>query len=266
VTATVPVLMYHSVTETPPASTRRLSVHPDAFAHQLALLRRRGCTTLPFGEFAAAVEARRPVPERSVVLTFDDGYADFYDTVLPLLQAHGFTATLFVTTGWLADAGDRAAGRPLDRMLSWGQLRELAAAGIEIGAHSHSHAQLDQIRRPELRAELRESRALLESATGQPVRSMAYPFGYSSAAVRGEVRAAGYRYAAAVANTVGGAGADLLALPRLTVRRATDAGTFERIVRAERLGRTYAVDRALTRGWTVVRRSRRALRGVRGRG
>jgi peptidoglycan/xylan/chitin deacetylase (PgdA/CDA1 family) len=265
VRASVPVLMYHSVTAAPPSSTRRLSVHPDAFAQQLDLLRRHGFSTPTFGEFAAALQSGRDLPERSVVLTFDDGYADFHDTVLPLLDARGFTATLFVTTGWLADAGARAAGRPLDRMLSWAQLRALARAGIEIGAHSHSHAQLDQIRGAALGEELRLSRALLESGAEVPVRTMAYPFGYSSAAVRAEVRAAGYRYAAAVANTVGGGGADPLALPRLTVRRSTDAGTFERIVRGEGLARTYAVDRALTRGWAVVRRSRHAVDRVRGR-
>jgi peptidoglycan/xylan/chitin deacetylase (PgdA/CDA1 family) len=264
-TATVPVLMYHSVTETPPSSTRRLSVHPDAFAQQLDLLRGHGCATPTFGEFAAALETGCPLPERSVVLTFDDGYADFYDNVLPLLDARGFTATVFVTTGWLADAGDRAAGRPLDRMLSWAQVRELARSGIEIGAHSHSHAQLDQLPGAVLREELRNSKALLESETDVPVRSMAYPFGYSSASVRSEVLATGYRYAAAVANTVTRGGGDLLALPRLTVRRSTDPGTFERITRAEGLGRTYAVDRALTSGWAVFRRSRHAVDRLRGR-
>src|SRR3954471_11063474 len=136
-TAPVPVLMYHSVTETPPSSTRRLSVHPDAFARQLALLRAHGCTTSTFGEFAAAVETGRPLPERSVVLTFDDGYADFHDTVMPLLDARGFTATVFLTTGWLADAGDRAAGRPLDRMPSWGQGRGMGRAGGRIRAPNH---------------------------------------------------------------------------------------------------------------------------------
>src|SRR3954454_4528759 len=110
-TAPVQVLMYPSVTETPPSSTRRLSVHPDAFARQLDLLRAHGCTTSTFGEFAAAVETGRPLPERSVVLTFDDGYADFHDTVMPLLDARGFTATVFLTTGWLAGGRDRGGGR-----------------------------------------------------------------------------------------------------------------------------------------------------------
>jgi peptidoglycan/xylan/chitin deacetylase (PgdA/CDA1 family) len=264
-TAPVPVLMYHSVTATPPPSTRRLSVHPDAFAAQLGALRRLGFSTPTFGEYAAAVAGGRPLPERSVVLTFDDGYADFAENALPLLTAHGFTATVFVTTGWLDDAGASAAGRPLDRMLSWKQVREVAEAGIEIGAHSHSHAQLDQVPTPALRDELRESKALLENETGLPVETLAYPFGYSSARVRAEVAASGYRFAAAVANRVTGRRVDPLALPRLTVRRSTQPDAFERIVQGEGLDRTFAADRALTRGWAVVRRSRYAVNRVRGR-
>lgn len=263
-TAPVPVLMYHSVTETPPRSTRRLSVHPDAFAAQLGMLRRLGFTTATFGEFAAAVSAGRPLPERSVVLTFDDGYADFHDNALPLLTSHGFTATVFVTTGWLEDAGRHAAGEPLDRMLSWKKVRGLAQAGIEIGAHSHSHAQLDQIPTPALREELSCTKGLLESEIGMPVHTLAYPYGYSSARVRAEVAASGYRFAAAVANRVNGERVDPLALPRLTVRRSTSPETFERIVRAEDLGRTFALERALSLGWRPVRMARYAANRVRG--
>jgi peptidoglycan/xylan/chitin deacetylase (PgdA/CDA1 family) len=264
-TSTVPVLMYHSVTDDPPRSTGRLSVHPETFAAQLATLKRHGYTTSTFGELGAALLAGTPLPERSIVLTFDDGYADFHQYALPSLEKNGFTATLFVTTGWLQDAGDEAAGEPLDRMLTWAQVREVADAGVEIGAHSHSHAQLDQIPGPVLREELQHSKALLEGGVGRPVQSLAYPFGYSSRRVRVEVAASGYRYAAAVANAVGGAGSDLLALPRLTVRRSTGPDTFERIIRGEGIGRLFAADHALTGGYTVVRRARYAVNRMRER-
>jgi peptidoglycan/xylan/chitin deacetylase (PgdA/CDA1 family) len=255
--------MYHSVSDDPPRATRRLSVHPEAFDQQMATLARHGFSTRTFGQLGEALAAGTPLPERTVVLTFDDGYADFHQHALPALDSRGFTATVFVTTGWLDDAGDQAAGEPLDRMLTWAQVRELVGAGVEIGAHSHSHPQLDQISLPALREELRHSKTLLESGTGQPVHSLAYPFGYSSRRVRAEVAATGYRYAAAVANTVGGAGADRLALPRLTIRRSTGVGTFERIVATEGLSRTFAVDRALTRGYSVVRRARYAAHRIR---
>ncbi|SFF51307.1 polysaccharide deacetylase family protein [Blastococcus tunisiensis] len=264
-TPAVPVLMYHSVSPQPPAATRRLSVHPDAFAGQLAVLRRQGCTTPTFAELGDALRSGRPLPERSVVLTFDDGYADFHEYALPLLEAHGFTATVFVTTGWLDDAGSDAAGRPLDRMLSWAQVRDLAGAGIEIGAHSHSHAQLDQIAAPALEEELRRSKLLLEGELGQPVESLAYPFGYSSARVRAAVADGGYRFAAAVGNRLPGPGGDLMAVPRLTVRRTTGEAAFTRTVQGEGIARRFAVDRALTRGWAAVRRGRYAVNRVRGR-
>jgi peptidoglycan/xylan/chitin deacetylase (PgdA/CDA1 family) len=261
----VPVLMYHSVSEQPPASTRRLSVHPDQFAGQLRLLRSRGFTALSFGDYAKALTAGSPLPERAVVLTFDDGYADFHDNAFPLLSEHGFTATVFMTTGWMADAGPHAAGRPLDRMLSWRQVHELDRAGIEIGAHSHSHAQLDQLGGPELEAELRRSKELLDAHTAAPVTTLAYPFGYSSARVRAAAAATGYRHAAAVANRLPSTHPDPLALPRLTVRRSTGLDTFERLIATQGLGRTYALDRALTRGWALGRRARFAANKLRGK-
>jgi peptidoglycan/xylan/chitin deacetylase (PgdA/CDA1 family) len=252
----LPILMYHSVTRSPPAATRNLSVTPEAFAAQLDVLGGLGATTLTFSEASNRLAAGMALPPRAVVLTFDDGYADFSEQVVPLLERHGATATVFVTTGWIGNGGVHAAGRPLDRMLTWAQVREVAAAGLEVGAHGHSHAQLDQLPDAELQAELRTSRALLEEGTGQPVRALAYPFGYSNRRVRAAVGAAGFRHAAAVANALAGLQADRLAIPRLTVRRSTTPETFERIVRGEAIGRTFLVDRALTRGWAVARRSR----------
>jgi peptidoglycan/xylan/chitin deacetylase (PgdA/CDA1 family) len=233
------------------------------FAAQLRLLRRSGFTTLRFGDYAAAVTSGDPLPERSVVLTFDDGYADFCEQALPLLDENGFTATVFVTTGWLADAGRDAAGSALDRMLSRRQVREVARAGVEIGGHSHSHAQLDQISGPALQQELEFSKELLQNEVEAPVTSLAYPFGYSSGRVRDAVAAAGYRHAAAVVNRLSPPQPDPLALPRLTIRRSTDLDTFGRVVRAEDIGRLYAVDRALTSGWAVQRRTRYAVNRLR---
>jgi peptidoglycan/xylan/chitin deacetylase (PgdA/CDA1 family) len=244
----VPVLMYHSI-----GGADRLAVRPEAFAEQLAYLRDAGYTALPFG-------ARdRPVA-RPVVITFDDGYADFHEYALPVLDRFGFAATVFVTTGWLRDAGPYAAGRPPGPMLTWAQTAEAAATGIEIGAHGHSHAQLDQLGTRALREELRRSRDLLGERLGRPVRAMAYPYGYSSARVRHEVLACGYTAACAVANAVATTGHDRLAVPRLTVRASTSLAGFARALD----GRGFRTDHALTKGYAVVRRSRYAARRLRG--
>jgi peptidoglycan/xylan/chitin deacetylase (PgdA/CDA1 family) len=243
-----PILMYHSI-----GGTDRLAVRPEAFAEQLAYLKEQGFTPVTFGE------RTRPA-YRPVVITFDDGYADFHEHALPVLTRFGFAATVFVTTGWLRDAGPYTAGHPPARMLTWGQTEEIAGAGIEIGAHGHSHAQLDQLGQVALREELRLSRRLLEDRLGRPITTMAYPYGYSSARVRREVDTAGYTSACAVANAVMSEDDDALAVPRLTVRASTKIDGFARALD----GRGFRKDHLLTRGYAVVRRSRYAARRLRG--
>nr|WP_232248776.1 polysaccharide deacetylase family protein [Streptacidiphilus rugosus] len=253
----VPVLMYHSVRADPPATTHGLSVHPDRFAEQLDVLAELGLTPVPFGALVEHWRSGAQLPDRPVVLTFDDGYADFHSEVLPRLVARRFAASLFVTTGWLADAApaDRA-GRPLDATLSWSQLREIEAAGIETGAHSHSHAALDAVGPAALREELARSRHLLEDRLGRADQVFCYPFGYSDARVRDAVRAAGWSGACAVANTLARPHQGPYALARLTIRRRTDPATFRQVVQGLAVTRHYLADRTLTKGYAVVRRAR----------
>ena len=142
----VPILMYHEISARPDTASK-LAVSPQALAGQLEYLASHGFSTLTASAVAAALAARAALPERAVVLTFDDGFADFHERALPLLRRYGCTATLFVTTGWISDAGSRAAGRRPGRMLTWSQIIEAASEGIEIGAHSHCHPQLDQLGR-----------------------------------------------------------------------------------------------------------------------
>lgn len=258
-TLTVPVFMYHSVTDRPVDATRSLSVSPRLLATQLAALADLGYTGLTFSRLRDAIALGEGLPDRAVVLTFDDGYEDFHSVALPLLERHGFPATVFVTTGWVRDAGADAAGQPLDRMLSWGQVAEAAAAGMEVGAHSHSHPQLDQLAQSALLQELRTSKALLEDLLGHPVRSLAYPYGYSNRRVRAAAAAVGYDAAAAVANATVRDDADLFAVPRLTVRRPMTARTLDELARQRGVTRTYALQRVMTKGWAGVRHARSAV-------
>lgn len=256
----VPILMYHSVNDVPTAATRALSVRPAVFAAQLRYLRQQGFSGLTFGELCHHRRSGQPLPPRPIVLTFDDGYADLIEEALPIMIEQGFPATVFVTTGWLRGADRYSAGSPPDRMLWWGELAELSSAGVEIGAHSHSHPQLDQISEPRLRVELATSRRLLEDRLGQPVCSLAYPFGYSSKRVRAVAREVGYRQAAVVANAVAGSNCDPFAVPRLTIRRSTSLTGFARVASRQRIRLHYAPAHALTRGWAMVRRTRCVLR------
>jgi peptidoglycan/xylan/chitin deacetylase (PgdA/CDA1 family) len=127
----VPVLMYHEVSEPAQATWGHLAVSPAVFREQLAHLHDAGYTTLTAGTLASPLAESRQVPPRAVILTFDDGFEDFHRHAVPSLGEYGFTATVFVATGWVQDAGpESAAGRP-GRMLSWSQVAEATAARME---------------------------------------------------------------------------------------------------------------------------------------
>jgi len=254
--------MYHEISPADETDSR-LAVSPAAFAEQLAYLHDAGFRTVTAGRLAEVLAgAPGGLPDRAVVLTFDDGFEDFHRRALPLLDRYGYTATVFVTTGWVQDAGRDAAGRCPGRMLSWSQVAEAAGAGMEVGAHSWGHPQLDQLPGAVLREELYASKAQLEDRLGRPVPGLAYPFGYSSARVRRVAGEAGHQYACAVSNALPAPAADLLALPRLTVRRSTTPQVFQQISQGSNVAQLYRRDRALTKGYAVARRARAALAGV----
>ncbi|MFI7502010.1 polysaccharide deacetylase family protein [Streptomyces sp. NPDC049687] len=256
--ARVPILMYHSVADRPNNATRALSVSPEAFAEQMAVIADRGLTPLSTADLAARWRTGRPLPARPVLITFDDGYEGVHRHALPALAGHGFPATLFVSTGWIKGAHDTGGG--LDTMLDWPQVRRLADAGVEIGGHSHSHPQLDQLDDLALRTELTRCRDIVADELGAPPVSFAYPYGYSSRRVRTAVRAHGFAQALAVGNSLARRAQGPYALRRVTVRCGTDAEEFERLLDGRTIGRTFARDRMMTKGYAVVRRTRRLRR------
>jgi peptidoglycan/xylan/chitin deacetylase (PgdA/CDA1 family) len=255
----VPILMYHEIA-TREDTTSHLAVSPTSFAAQLKYLYEAGFSTLTVSGLVSALSGDPArLPERPVVITFDDGFADFHRQALPLLRDYDFTATVFVTTGWIADAKPCAVNRNRAQMLSWSQIREAAAAGIEIGAHSHQHPQLDQLAPKRLHDELATSKALLEDGLGVIIPSLAYPFGYSNARVRRMARDIGYTHAFAVSNAIADSTYDEFTLPRLTIHRSTGPTVFENIVQGRKVSLVFMKERSLTRGYAVVRRTRAVL-------
>ena len=251
--------MYHEIAD--PAETKsRLAVSPAAFAAQLACLRDAGFNTMTAGGISDVLaRGDSDLPERTVVLTFDDGYENFYSRAMPLLARYGFTATLFVTSGWLEDAAIGSDVRRPGQMLNVHQVAEAINAGIEIGAHTRRHPQLDQLPEQLVREELYTSKAWLEDKLSTPIPGLAYPYGYSNASVRRAARETGYRYGFAVRNRLASAASDPFSLERLTIRRAMTLNTFHQLIRG-RDTLTLRQDRALTRVWSVVRRAKAALR------
>jgi peptidoglycan/xylan/chitin deacetylase (PgdA/CDA1 family) len=254
----VPILMYHAIAAEPNEATRELSVAPEAFAEQLAVLGELGFTPVDTAHLAARWRSGRPLPARPVLITFDDGYEGVHRHALPVLAEHGFAATLFVSTGWIRGAYDTGGG--LDTMLDWDQIRELAAARVEIGGHSHTHPQLDQLDDATLRHELIQCKEIVADELGTVPASFAYPYGYSSRRVRQAVRETGYGQALAVGNGLARRRQGPYAMQRVTVRRSTGIEEFERLVQGRAIARNFARDRALTKGYALVRRARQVRR------
>lgn len=257
-TGPVPILMYHSVAHAPSRAAHGLSVRPDAFAGQMAVLDAAGFVPLTTRELAAAWRDGRPLPPKPVLITFDDGYEGVHRHALPVLAARGFPSTIFVSTGWLR--GEHETGGAPDLMLTWDQLRDLTEAGAEAGGHSHTHPQLDQLADDALAFEIERCRDVLTGELGRPPVSFAYPYGYSSRRVRRAVREAGFGISLAVGNGLAARAQGPYALRRVTVRRTTSLTDFERMVHGRAVGRLFAADRALTKGYAVVRRGRQLAR------
>ncbi|WP_345044296.1 polysaccharide deacetylase family protein [Streptomyces sannanensis] len=252
--------MYHAVGHRPAEAAYGLSVSPEAFAEQMELLSEHGFTPLTTAELAGTWRRSGPLPARPVLITFDDGYEGVHRHALPALVKHGFPSTLFVSTGWLRGPYDE--GGALDTMLDWGQVRELVGAGTEIGGHSHSHPQLDQLDDERLWYETVRCREILTEELGERPVSFAYPYGYSDRRVRQAVRRAGYAQSLAVGNALAERRQGPYALRRVTVRRSTGIEEFERLVEGRSIARNFARDRVLTQGYALVRRTRQARRKV----
>ena len=258
--ASVPILLYHSVHDHPLGEFGPFTVSRARFASHLDRLQALGFHVLTLAELLEHRAANVPLPERSTVITFDDGFADFADHAWPELRRRNLSATLYVTAGtvgghsdWLAPVG--AAATP---MLAPAQLRELAAEGCDIGAHSMTHPELDCLDRTAAGEEIRQSKDVLEQLLIQPVASFAYPHGYHDREVKRLVAEAGYTSAAAVRNALSPAGDDPFALARVTVMSDTDDDRIEEILVGRRVPTARPREQLRTTVWRQVRRHRHA--------
>ncbi|MFF7700489.1 polysaccharide deacetylase family protein [Streptomyces lydicus] len=257
----VPVFVYHSVNTDPPPWIAPYTVTPRVFAEQLDRIADAGLTVVPLRRLVAAIRGGPPLPPRCAVLTFDDGFADFYWTVAPLLTERALPATLYVTTGAVHPPGGRPEGSllPAAAMLSWRQIATLDALGFEIGGHTVTHPQLDTVPAQRAWREIVGCKRRLEDALSHPVYAFAYPHGYSSAAVRRTVREAGWTSACAVANAFASADGDPMRIPRLMVQADTRPELFTQWTRGGGAPTAPVSESLRTKGWRVYRRSRALL-------
>lgn len=177
------ILNYHSIDDL----GLNTSIRPERFAAQMAFLVEHHYQVLTIAEVVELLKSEQPIPRRCATITFDDGYQSVYTVALEQLRRYSFPATLFVTSGFcgkLSNWPSHRADSSTRQMLSAGEIRELSASRVTIGAHTVSHHRLTRLPLAQAQREIEESQAELEQIIGEPVRHFAYPYGEQNDAVR----------------------------------------------------------------------------------
>jgi peptidoglycan/xylan/chitin deacetylase (PgdA/CDA1 family) len=218
----ISILMYHQMGDFPTVRLHRASYTQLVdFKRHLAWLHRRGASVMSMTDAMRALRGEIPIPERAVVLTFDDGYQSFIDSAVPALAEYGYPAIVYVLAERAGDQADWYAvdGQPTPRLMEWAQVRELKALGMEVGSHGLRHTKLAGLSEAPLRHEVSDSRKIIEDRLGQAVPHFCYPFGSVDRAAVRACAEAGYETAVTCQRGAARADLDPLALPRKSVRQ-----------------------------------------------
>lgn len=221
------VLGYHAVSETWPSS---LAVTPSQLERQVRWLLRRGFRGATFYDAVASPPARK-----TFAVTFDDGYRSVLLEGFPILERLGVPGTVFPSITYIDSEQPKVgpalqhwlgtAHAPELKAMTWDELRQLAAAGWEIGSHTVTHPYLPQLDDAELERELVDSKARLEREIARPCRTIAYPSGRFDERVARAAGSAGYEVAGALPRELPGT-PSRLAWPRISVSRDDNIVTF----------------------------------------
>lgn len=209
-TRNIPVLMYHSINFDPKYPTNQVRIPKDKFAAQMKWLHDNEYHTLTMDELYKAVENREPVPEKSVVLTFDDGYEDNYQNAYPILREYGFKATIFMIT---AEIGDDKNG-----YLTAEELKTMQQNGIDIECHTVHHLHLSQLSYQKQEEEIAGAQQTLEKLLGKQVSYIAYPYGDYNADTLRITKACGFRLGFRENGGIGRLSDPELEFPRVFIR------------------------------------------------
>jgi peptidoglycan/xylan/chitin deacetylase (PgdA/CDA1 family) len=254
---TMPVLMYHSVSEVG-GPLRDLAVPRKRLAEQLGALVAAGYRLVGLTEALDLLTAG--TTEKLLAVTFDDGYLDFLTEGVPALAAADAGATLYASVGHLGEHADWLGRWAPDfgRLLTWGELAEVADAGIEIGSHSLIHHPLDVLPRAQLHEEITRSHDELALRLQRPVRSFAYPHGYHGRRVRDAVREAGHDNATEVGRRLHRPGDRRFSVPRLQPTPDHTGADLVALVQDGGPQLIPRVKRVAQPAWRLVRRVSRA--------
>jgi len=217
------ILTYHSISMGRPP----LAVSPSLFAEQMEWLS-QNARVVSLGVITDRLRQHAPLPRRAVVLTFDDGYRDFYTNAAPHLRRHGFPATVFLPT---ASCGQTNAwpGLPSGveerELLTWQQIKELAGQGTYFAPHGVTHQDMTLLSVADAEQEMVASKREIEEKIGRAVEFFCYPYGRWNPAIRNLVSKHFLAACSTVMEVVEPA-ADLFVLPRVDAYYLRAPGCF----------------------------------------
>ena len=207
------------VRETDDPKEKRYCCHPKAFKKQMAYLKMSGYQVIGLDDLINSIMNSASLPQKSIAITFDDGFADNYENAFPVLKKYGFPATMFVVSKLVGRTNEwmQKEGFPKRELLEWSGLKEISANGSTIGSHTTTHASLIDIKTESARHEISNSKSELEDALGKSVHFFAYPYGLLNEQTEKCVVEAGYLGACSTRSGFNSEHANPFALRRIEV-------------------------------------------------
>lgn len=223
----VPILMYHRLAsgDTSEGVQRRdpYLLAESAFEEQMQYLYRSGYSTMPLSDFVSYVNGKTVLPQKPVIITFDDGNRSDYVTAYPILRRFGFAATFFVTVG--------SVGSP--ESLSVEQIRDMSHSGMATESHSLTHPYLTKLNREGIERELGESKEILESKTGKAVHFLSIPNGTYNDTVKRVAKELGYLAILTSDLGINNAKSDLYSLRRIAIKNGISLPHFASLLKGQ---------------------------------
>ncbi|MGI8470337.1 MAG: polysaccharide deacetylase family protein [Pyrinomonadaceae bacterium] len=180
---TFPILTYHSIDE----SGSVISIRAETFRAQMKFLSENNFNVVSLKTFGKHLAENKNLPPKTIILTFDDGFENFYTTAFPVLNEYNFTATVFLITDYCGKFNDWSGNLSTlapRKLMGWKEIRELSENNIEFAAHSRTHPDLTKLSVAEAEREMAESKLTIEENLGAEVTDFAYPYGIFNATVR----------------------------------------------------------------------------------
>ena len=186
----IPVLLYHSIDY----SNSVISISPEEFKVQMEYLKYSGYKTISLPEYVQYLHSDKKISQKTVILTFDDGFKNNYSEAFPIFKKYGFRATIFLATDYIDNVCSWKMDNSIPKfaLLSWSEIQDMSEYGIDFGSHSCSHPFLTRLKGRELRDELLNRKITIEEKLKKPVKFLCHPYGDTNELTQRAAKECGY--------------------------------------------------------------------------